>query len=156
MEITGQDRRNSNSDRRARTLGAYWHGSLNPRRRSGRRTTDRLYPFIDWHSSRVFALIMLILLLCVADGTLTVILMSHGAIEANPLMALFVPDELGWFAAVKLVLTANGMVVLTICSRMRVFRTFPGEALLYAVLAGYIVLIVYELRMYDFMASNPL
>lgn len=155
MEFTGPDRRNSDSDRRTRTLGAYWHGSLNPRRRSGRRTTDRFYPIIDWHSSRVFALILLILLLCVADGVLTIVLMSHGAIEANPVMALFVPHELGWFAAVKLLLTANGMIVLTICSRMRVFRALPGEALLYAVLAGYIVLIVYELRVYDFMMSHP-
>jgi hypothetical protein len=153
-EFNGSERRNSKSDRRARTFAAYWHGSLNPRRRSGRRTDDQLYPFIDWHSSRVFALILLILLLCVADGALTIVLMSHGAVEANPVMALFVPHELGWFAAIKLLLTANGMVVLTICSRMRVFRTVPGEALLYAVLAGYMVLIVYELQMYEFILSS--
>jgi len=151
MEFTGSERRGQQPDRRERTLSAYWHGSLNPRRRAGRRATDRIYPFIDWHSSRVFALTLLILLLCVADGVLTVILMSHGAVEANPVMALFVPHELGWFAAVKLLLTAGGMVVLTVCSRMRVFRTLPGEALLYAVLAGYVALIVYELRMYEFM-----
>jgi len=151
MEFIGAERRNSRSDRRARTLSAYWHGSFNPRRRDGRREADRIYPFIDWHSSRVFALTLLILLLCVADAVLTVTLMAHGAEEANPVMALFVPHALGWFAAVKLLLTANGMVVLTVCSRMRVFRSVPGEALLYAVLAGYVVLIVYELRMYEFI-----
>jgi Domain of unknown function (DUF5658) len=149
MEVTGSDRRSNKSDRRARTLAAYWHGALNPRRRAGRRDSDRIYPIIDWHSSRVFALILMILLLCVADGVLTIVLMSYGAVEANPVMALFVPHELGWFAAVKLMLTAGGMIVLTICSRMRVFRTVPGEVLLYAVLAGYVALIVYELRMFD-------
>src|SRR4051812_17352778 len=78
MQFTGQERRNTQSDRRARTLSAYWHGSLNPRRRAGRRSSDQYYPIIDWHSSRVFALILLILVLCVADGALTIVLMSHG------------------------------------------------------------------------------
>src|SRR6187402_687098 len=135
MEYSLQERRGQ-PDRRARTLAAYWHGARNPRRRAGRRQTDRYYPIIDWHSSRVFALILLILILCVADGVLTVVLMSHGAVEANPIMALLVPDRLGWFAAIKLLLTANGMVVLAVCSRMLVFRSIPGESLLYMVLAG--------------------
>lgn len=154
MHSAVEDRR-SRTERRKRTLAAYWRGARNPRRRSGRRANDRFYPIIDWHSSRVFALIMLILTLCVADGVLTVILISQGAIEANPIMALFVPHELGWFAAVKLTLTAVGMIVLAAVSRMRVFRGIPGEAFLYPVLAGYIVLILYELRMYEHMLHNP-
>ena len=99
---------------------------------------------------------MMILTLCVADGVLTIILMAHGAIEANPIMAFFVPHELGWFAAVKLLLTANGMVVLTVCSQMRVFRSIRGESLLYAVLASYILLIAYELRMYEFILETSI
>ena len=153
MEYSLQERRRQ-PDRRARTLAAYWHGARNPRRRAGRRETDRYYPIIDWHSSRVFALILLILVLCIADGVLTVVLMSHGAVEANPIMALLVPDRLGWFAAVKLLLTANGMVVLAVCSRMLVFRSIPGESLLYVVLAGYVALIAYELRMYEYILDT--
>ena len=99
---------------------------------------------------------MMILTLCVADGVLTIILMAHGAVEANPIMALFVPHELGWFAAVKLLLTAIGLGVLVVCSRMRVFRSIPGESLLYAVLAGYILLITYELRMYEFILDTSI
>ena len=156
MGFTGEDRRNSTFDRRARTVAAYWHGSFNPRRRAGRRSSDQVYPIIDWHSSRVFALALVILLLCVADGVLTIILMSHGAIEANPVMALLVPHRLGWFATIKLLLTASGVVVLTVCSRMRVFRSLSGETLLYAVLVGYVMLIVYELRMYDYILLTAL
>jgi hypothetical protein len=148
------DERRKQRDRRDRTLAAYWHGARNPRRRAGRRLADQTYPIIDWHSSRVFALIMMILTLCVADGVLTIFLISHGAIEANPIMAWFVPQELGWFAAVKLLLTANGMVVLAVCSRMRVFCGIPGESLLYAVLAGYVLLIAYELRMCEFVLET--
>lgn len=155
MQTAIPDRRTRN-ERRKRTLRAYWRGARNPRRRDGRRVEDRFYPIIDWHSDRVFALIMLILTLCVVDGVLTVILMSHGAVEANPIMAFFVPHELGWFAAAKLSLTATGMMVLAVCSRMRVFRGIPGEAFLYAVLAGYICLIVYELRLYKYILYESL
>ena len=69
---------------------------------------DTYYPIVDWHPARVFALVLAILLLCVGDGVLTVFLISHGAIEVNPFMALFVPHSLGWFAAVKLTLTRLG------------------------------------------------
>lgn len=155
MQPATHDRR-TRKERRRRTLAAYWRGARNPRRRDGRRAEDRFYPIIDWHSGRVFALIMLILTLCVVDGVLTVILMSHGAEEANPIMAFFVPHELGWFAAAKLSLTAVGMMVLAVCSRMRVFRGIPGEAFLYAVLGGYVWLIVYELQLYDYILRETL
>lgn len=97
---------------------------------------------------------MAILLLCVADGVLTVFLISHGAVEVNPFMALFVPHRLGWFAAVKLTLTSLGMIVLVVCSRMRLFRTIPGEALLAAIFAGYLMLVLYELRLVDMIGQE--
>lgn len=136
------------------SLAAYWHGAFNPRRRSGRRAGDHHYPVVDWHSPRVFALVLTILVLCTADAVLTVILMSHGATELNPVMALFLPHSLPWFAALKLALTSAGICVLVVCSRMRVFRAIPGEWLLYAVLIGYVVLITYQLRLLD-LAQLP-
>jgi hypothetical protein len=129
------------------TLAAYWRGALRPRRFAGRRGRDRIYPVIDWHSPRVLALVVGILGLCVLDGALTVILISHGAEEANPVMALFLPHNLPWFAAVKLALTAIGMLVLVACSRMLLFRAIRGEAVLYVVLAVYATLVIYELRL---------
>lgn len=131
------------------TVAAYWRGALNPRRRFGRRTTDRAYPVVDWHSPRVLALVLLILGLSALDGVLTIMLISLGANEANPLMALFVPDNLGWFATVKLGLTSIGAAVLVACARMRLFRLFPGEVLLYFVVGCYGVLIAYELHLLE-------
>jgi hypothetical protein len=64
-------------------------------------------------------------------------------------MAIFVPHALGWFAAVKLTLTTLGIMVLVACSRMRLFRVFSGEILLYAILACYVALVIYEVRMLD-------
>jgi hypothetical protein len=146
MQVHSSDRR-SGAERRHTTLAAYWRGALRPRRFAGRRRRDRIYPVIDWHSPRVLALVVAILGLCVLDGALTITLMSHGAEEANPVMALFLPHNLLWFAAVKLALTTVGMVVLVACSRMRLFRAIPGEAVLYVVLALYAALVVYELRL---------
>jgi hypothetical protein len=97
----------------------------------------------------VFAWVVAILLLCAADGTLTVMLLANGAVEVNPFMARFVPHSLGWFAAVKLSLTAAGVAVLVACSRMRLFRTVSGETLLCLVLVGYAILVGYELALLD-------
>lgn len=140
------DRRNS-VDRRSRTLSAYIYGALKPRRVRGRRAADRLYPVIDWHSPRVLALALGILVLSTIDGILTVVLLEHGAVEINPLMALLVPSNLNWFAAVKLGLTGIGLVVLVACSQMRLLRAVPGEMLLYVVLGCYVVLIDHEVHM---------
>ncbi len=139
--------RRSGAERRSRSLGAYWHGARNPRRRDWRRATDAVYPMIDWHSPRVFALVVTILLLCATDGVLTVTLLANGAIEVNPLMAQFVPHSLGWFAAVKLLLTASGLAVLAACSRMKFLRTFSGEALLALMLLAYAGVVGWELRL---------
>lgn len=138
--------RRSCVDRRRRTLAAYIYGAFKPRRVRGRRATDRLCPVIDWHSSRVLALALAILALSTIDGVLTVILLEHGAVEVNPLMALFVPHSLHWFAAVKLGLTGICLAVLVACSPMRV-RTVPGEFFLYVVLGCYAVLIGHQLEM---------
>ena len=138
--------RRRGTERRHITFAAYAHGALRPRRRSGRRRSD-LYPVIDWHSPRVLAIVFAVLGLCVLDGVLTVLLMQHGAVELNPVMALFVPHNLLGFIAAKLTLTGLGMCVLVACSRMRLFRAMPGEVLLYCVLAAYIVLVSYELNM---------
>ena len=148
MAAVPADRR-SGAERRNRSLAAYWHGALNPRRRTGRRASDAFYPIIDWHPARVFALVFAILLLCACDGVLTVMLISRGAVEVNPFMALFVPHSLGWFAAIKLGLTSIGSIVLVACSRMKLFRTIPGEALLAVICLGYLVLVIYELRLLE-------
>ncbi len=147
----GLHERRSGVERRRYSLAAYWRGALNPRRRAGRRASDRIYAIIDWHSPRVLALVLSILGMSTLDGVLTLMLMSQGANEANPVMALLVPHNLGWFAAIKLTLTSVGAAVLVVCARMKLFRLFPGELLLYLVVACYVVLIGYELH----LLANP-
>ena len=143
--------RRSGVERRNYSIAAYWRGALNPRRRAGRRATDRIYTFIDWHSPRVLAVVLLILGLSTLDGVLTLMLMSQGANEANPVMALFVPHSIGWFAAIKLTLTGVGVAILVVCARMKLFRVLPGEVLLYLIAGCYVTLVAYELH----LLANP-
>jgi uncharacterized protein DUF5658 len=152
LSATEIDRR-SGTDRRRTTFAAYWHGARNPRRRGGRRESDLLYPVVDWYSPRLLIPVFTILALCVLDGLLTVTLMKHGAAELNPIMALFLPHDLLWFAFVKLALTGAGLLVLVACSRMKLFRAIPGETFVYIVLGGYCWLIVYELHLLEIAAS---
>lgn len=147
--------RRGGNERRNRTLYAYFYGSTKPRRLGGRRHSDHIYPHVDWHSPRVLALALSILGLCALDGVLTIALLAHGATEENPFMALFVPHNLGWFAAVKLSLTTVSLLVLIACSRMRLMRAIPGETLLYIVLLGYGVLVAYELHLLALFPEAP-
>lgn len=153
MSATEFDRR-TGTDRRSVTVAAYWHGARNPRRRAGRRATDQQRAIVDWHSPRLLIPVFSILGLCVLDGMLTVLLMTHGAAEVNPVMALFLPHNLLWFAFVKLALTGAGLCVLVACSRMTLFRRIPGEAFVYLVLGFYLWLIAYELRMLELVATR--
>ena len=85
-----------------------------------------------------------ILLLCFVDAILTLTLISHGAREVNPLME---PLVKGWgnsFAYWKMGLTAVGVTALTLLARLRFWGRTVGTVL-YVVLAGYIVLVGYEL-----------
>lgn len=143
--------RRSGVERREHNVAAYWRGALNPRRRAGRRASDRVYTIIDWHSPRVLAMVLLILGMSTLDAVLTLMLMSQGASEVNPVMALFVPHNVGWFAAIKLTLTSFGAAILVVCARMKLFKLFPGEVLLYVVVACYVALIGYELN----LLANP-
>lgn len=145
--------RRSGTERRHKTMAAYWHGGLNPRRRAGRRAADIHYPIIDWYPPRLLAPVLAILGMCMLDACLTVLLMTHGAVELNPVMAMFLPHNLGWFAGIKLALTSMGMFILVACSHMRLFRTIPGEVLVYLVLVGYACLIAYELKLLELAPS---
>jgi hypothetical protein len=148
-EFSTRPERRSGVDRRHRTLlltlGLRWPGTQPVRRRAGRRATDQLYPSVDLHSPRILAVALAIMVLCCCDALMTIELLSRGAVEANPAMALALQAGTGWFSAIKLLLTATGVVVLVAVSSMRLFRKVPGEAALHGLLLCYLLLIGYEL-----------
>lgn len=137
------DRRRS-GDRRQRLAFSLLYGGVLPRRRNGRRASDHHRPVIDWHGPGLLTSSILILLLCATDAFLTLLLLTHGAYEANPVMALFVYDDVRSFAALKMALTGTGVIALVAVARFRVFGFMRAATILHAVLVGYCALIVYE------------
>jgi hypothetical protein len=137
------------SDRRKRTLHALIYGSFNPRRRAQRRNGTASLRDLDWHEPQWLAVAMLIVLLSCVDAALTLTLISHGAYEVNPLMAPIVGGSALVFTIIKVGLTAGGVVLLTLAARMRAFGKIPVSFLLYAVLAGYGTLVIYEIRLLE-------
>jgi hypothetical protein len=89
------------------------------------------------------------LLASVGDALLTLTLMSQGAIEANPFMAMLLDGSGLGFATVKIGLTALSTVFLILLAQAKAFRWVPVGGILYAVLAGYSVLIGYEVWLLD-------
>lgn len=87
---------------------------------------------------------ILVLLLSFADALLTLTLISHGASEVNPFMDPLVRGSGHGFAYWKMGLTALGVVVLTALARLRIWGRTVGTVL-YIALAGYVVLVIYEL-----------
>lgn len=137
------------AERRRNTLKALLIGSLRPRRMNPRRSHDRGFAAVDWHHPQWLAVALLILLLSCADAFLTLVLLSHGATEINPFMAPLVTGTGHAFALWKLGLTSTGVVVLTLLARMRAFGRLPVGSILYTVLAGYVVLVTYEMWLLD-------
>jgi hypothetical protein len=143
IEESGAERR-ERRDRRKRTIHALIHGSFSPRRHGPRRDDDLSFTAVDWHHPQWLAVAILTLLMCSADAFLTLTLISHGAVEANPFMQPLVGGSPLAFTLVKMGLTSGGIVTLILLARVRIMRTIPVSLLLYTVLFGYAVLVGYE------------
>ncbi|HZO22159.1 MAG TPA: DUF5658 family protein [Steroidobacteraceae bacterium] len=141
------DRRGS--DRRQRTLHALIYGSFHPRRRQPRRAGEAILSGIDWHAPQWLAIAVLIVVLSCVDAALTLALLQLGAYEVNPVMAALVGSSAAAFTAVKVGLTGGGVVLLTLLARMRAFGKIPVGLILYLVLLGYGVLVMYEVHLLD-------
>jgi hypothetical protein len=150
-EPSGRDRRINQADRRALSLRTLLMAGLSPRRRGGRRASDQELP-IDFYEPRLLIPVIAMLLLSIADAFLTVRLMAGGAEETNPLLAFVLTAHPRLFAAVKMVLTGFGVVVLVALARARVFKLVRASLFLYALVAAYFALVVYEAYLFRLMS----
>jgi hypothetical protein len=140
--------RRDRADRRRRIWWSVLYGSFHPRRRRpSRRTDESRYHALDWHSPHLLAVSVGILILCVADAFLTLVLMSGGAVEVNPVMALFVGDNVPVFACLKMAVTGVGILLLVFLARYRFMRMIRVDVILYCVLLAYVILVWHEIGM---------
>ena len=88
-----------------------------------------------------------ILILNVADAFLTVALISGGAIEVNPVMAVLVSGSVAMFVTLKMAVTGTSVVLMVFLARYRFMRLVRVDFVLYVIFVAYAALIVYELQM---------
>jgi hypothetical protein len=131
-------------ERRRSVFRSLWHGNFARRRHAPRRSAERHAVVTDWFHPQWLAVAMTVLLLSVADAFLTLTLISHGAVEVNPLMDPLVRGSGHGFAYWKIGLTSGSVVIMTVLARLRVWGRTVGS-ILYLALAAYAVLVIYEL-----------
>lgn len=140
--------RRSGPDRRRRFWWSLLYGGIHPRRRrAARRVQDGRYHALDWHGTHLWAASIGILIMSVLDAFLTVTLMSGGAVEVNPFMALFVGGDPRVFVALKMGLTGVCVAMMVFLARHRFMRLVRVDVILYGIFLAYAVLIRHELGM---------
>lgn len=135
--------RRDGADRRHLSLRTFVRGGLTPRRRCARRGGETA-ALVDWHEPHLLVLSLAILLLSVADAFLTLALLTHGATEVNPLLAVVLTSYPKAFASIKMGLTGAGVVVLVAMARAKVFRVIRVSTVIHWCLLAYVALIGYE------------
>ncbi|MGH8254323.1 MAG: DUF5658 family protein [Steroidobacteraceae bacterium] len=145
--------RRGRDDRRSRTLHSLLTGGWQARRRDPRRREPLRVGSVDWHAPQWFAAALIVLLLSLADTFLTLVLVHHGAIEVNPVMAPLVIGSGGSFAFFKLALTAAAVTVLVALTRVPTFGRLLAGPILVGAAVLYAALIAYELWLLDQFAS---
>ena len=109
--------RRSGGERRNMKKGTGARHLMFGNRQQVRRQIDRdRVLYFDRYSKTVFRLIVLILVFSVLDAFLTLLLIDHGAIELNPLMAFYLKFGPAPFVAVKYGLTSLSVFVLLVYS----------------------------------------
>jgi hypothetical protein len=133
-------------ERRHRRLWSLWYGGFRPRRRlPARRLDDSRFQAVDWYATRLFPVAIGIALLSMADAFLTTLLLTRGADEINPLMAILLYRGVAAFTVIKMGVTNTCVLALVVLSRYRFMRLIRVEAFMYVALLGYVGLIGYEL-----------
>ncbi|MGI9260271.1 MAG: DUF5658 family protein [Gammaproteobacteria bacterium] len=133
-------------DRRRLTLRTFFQSGFTPRRRGGRRAEDH-ESLVDWHEPELLFLALAIVLLSVTDAFFTLTLLTNGAREANPIIEYVLINHPAYFAAIKMILTGGGVLILVAMARARVFKVVRVKHILQCFLATYVALIGYEVWM---------
>lgn len=150
VERRVSDRRRT-ADRRERGWHAFMYGNFRPRRRLMRRDVDEHLLLLDWYEPRLLYLTLGVMLLSCIDALFTLNLLNHGASEANILMASALGQGMDWFLACKISLTGISLVLLVSVVRRRLFRSYSVEHLLQFFFAAYLLVIVYEIYLFEYV-----
>lgn len=132
-------------DRRQFGWRTVFFGYFRSRRHSTRRAEEGDVIFLDWHHPWLFFLATGTMLLSCGDAFLTLQLLEHGMIEANPIMADAMGHSTATFAATKMGLTAFGILTLVFLAKARFLNRLRIGVFLTVLFSGYSCLVCYEI-----------
>ncbi|CAB1082037.1 hypothetical protein D1AOALGA4SA_9675 [Olavius algarvensis Delta 1 endosymbiont] len=134
-------------DRRKNQKASLKYFLFNGRRERIRRAEDNQKAvFFDRYPPKLFAAIAAILMLSIFDALLTLILISKGSTELNPVMAYFLQHGLLPFIVAKYILTSFGVVILLIFKNVFLTRVkMYTHSLFPIVIFTFTAVIVWEL-----------
>jgi hypothetical protein len=132
------------SDRRILSWKTVLFGFLRSRRLLLRREADADFQFLDWHHPWIFFLAVGTMILSCADAFMTLQLLEHGMIEANPVMAAVLGKSTTVFAVSKMTMTGLGLLALVFLAKARFLNRFRTGLLLTVCFSAYACLVCYE------------
>ena len=132
-------------DRRTFSWRTVLFGFMRSRRHDFRRTVDSDVIFVDWHHPWLFFLSVGIMLLSCTDAFLTLRLMEHGMIEANPFMAAMMGLSTATFAVTKVIMTGTSILILVFLAKAHFLNRLRTGLLLTVFFSIYACLVCYEI-----------
>jgi hypothetical protein len=117
------------------------------RRREVRRRDDqRQFVLFDHYSLPIVLMVLVIMVLSILDAALTLVLINHGAVELNPVMAYFLNISASVFMLVKYVLTAVSVLIILMLNYVFLRHINIHVRALLNYFAGiFVVVVVWEL-----------
>jgi hypothetical protein len=131
-------------DRRRFSWRTVFFGFARSRRHILRRDEDAEVLFIDWHHPWLFFLSVGIMIMSCIDAFMTLQLLQHGMIEANPVMAAILGQSVTAFAASKLAMTGASILILVFLAKTLFLNRFRAGLFLTMFFSIYACLICYE------------
>lgn len=132
------------ADRRHFTWRTVAYGYVRSRRRGARRVAEGDAVYTDWHHPWLFFLAVGTMMMSSLDAFMTLELIARGAVEINPVMATLMGHGTATFAAVKMGMTAAGILALVFLARARFMDRFRAGVFLTLVFSMYACLVCYE------------
>jgi hypothetical protein len=132
------------TDRRTSATKPFSFYTFRGRRRKSRRHDERQNYYVDRYNVRYLILVVAILILCFLDAYLTLLLLQVGAIELNPFMLYFIKKDVVLSMVVKYIMTAAALIIFLVHKNFRVFGGLRVRNLIYAILAVYSGLVLFE------------
>jgi hypothetical protein len=154
----GFDEKRSGKDRRTHRFPKLKYLLFAGRRVRVRREEDWHGTFyFDRYSSKIFAAIVLILLLSILDALLTLYLIDHGSTELNPVMSYFLKYGPFVFMGAKYFLTCAGVVILLLFrNTLRKRSVVHAQNIFSYIIGAFTTVIVWELCLIFFVVSENL